>query len=178
MTRNKMDAIEAIKTRRSVTVYKDKEVEPEKLLTCLDAARWAPSAGNRQPWEFVVVTSDETRRKLAGVHPYARFVAKAPVALVFVANPSNSQVTHAIDTSLAAENFMLAAHALGLGTCWAGVYDTNLETPIKGVLGIPKELRVLCLMSVGYPSESPSKDRVPLNQLTHWEKYGQRERPR
>jgi len=172
-----MDAVEVIKTRRSIRVYKDKEVEPEKLLACLEAARWAPSAGNGQPWEFLVVTDDETRRKLSGVHPYARFLVKAPAILAFIADPTKSQRTCSIDASLAAENFMLAAHAMGLGTCWAGVYDTNLETPIKGVLGIPKELRVLCLISVGYPDESPSKDRVPLNQITHWEEYGHHERP-
>ncbi len=171
-----MDVIEAIKTRRSVRAYKEQGVEPEKLLTCLDAARWAPSSGNGQPWEFVVVTSDETKRKLSGVDPHARFLVKAPAILVFIADPNKSQATHCIDTSLAAENFMLAAHALGLSTCWAGIYGTNLEAPIRGVLGIPKNLRILCLMSVGYPNENPSKDRVPLGQLVHWERYGQRER--
>ena len=171
-----MDVIEAIKTRRSVRVYKEKEVEPEKLLACLDAARWAPSAGNGQPWEFVVVTGDEIKRKLSGVDPHARFIVKAPVVLAFVVDPRKSQATHSIDVSLAAENFMLAAHAMGLSTCWAGVYGTNLEAPIRGVLGIPKELRVLCLMPVGYPNETPSKDRVPLNQLVHWERYGHRDR--
>lgn len=172
-----MDVIDAIKSRRSIRSYAARSVEKEKLMACLEAARWAPSAGNRQPWELLVVGDSETKRRLAEVNPHTKFISQAPLTLVFIASPAKSSRTHHIDTSLAAMNFMLAAHAVGLGTCWAGVYDTDLEPPIRDLLGIPKELRVLCLMSLGYPDQSPTKDRLPLDEMTHWERYGNRKRP-
>jgi len=166
-----MEVMEAIRKRRSIRAYSDRPVEREKLLACLEAARWAPSAGNRQPREFLVIEDREKKAKLAEISSYAKFAVQSPVLVAFITNPGKSR-WHLIDGSLATMNFMLAAQAQGLGTCWAGVWDSPFEGQVKELLGIPADLRVLCLMSLGYPAESPSKDRVELEKITHWETYG------
>ncbi len=167
-----MDVMEAIKTRRSIRKYKPTPVEDEKIMECLEAARWAPSANNSQPWGFLVVKNPETRRKLAEIHSYGRFMAESQVVVVFIADPGRSSNWYHGDVAVAVQNFLLAAHSLGLGTCWMGVLNTLFEEPIKKLLRIPDGLRVLCTVSVGYPDEKPSRSRRPLEELTHWEKYG------
>lgn len=167
-----MDVIEAIKTRRSIRKYKSTPVEDDKIIECLEAARWAPSANNSQPWEFLVVRNAETRRRLAEIHRYGRFMAESPVVVVFIADPAKSENWYHGDVAVAVQNFLLAAHSLGLGTCWMGVINTPFEEPIKKLLGIPDRLRVLCTVSVGYPDEKPTRTRKPLEEITYWDKYG------
>jgi len=167
-----MDVMEAIKTRRSIRKYKSTPVEDKKIIECLEAARWAPSANNSQPWEFLVVKNPETRRKLAEIHRYGRFMADSPVVVVFIADPGRSSNWYHGDVAVSVQNFLLAAHSMGLGTCWMGVLNTPFEEPIKKLLGIPEGLRVLCTVSVGYPDEKPSRNRRLLEEVTHWEKYG------
>ncbi|MEM2197333.1 MAG: nitroreductase family protein [Sulfolobales archaeon] len=169
-----MDVMEAIKTRRSIRRYKSTPVEDEKVIQCLDAARWAPSAMNSQPWEFIVVKDPDMRRKLAEIHRYGRHMAQSPVVIVVLAKPV-SRYWHG-DAAVATQNLLLAAHSLGLGTCWMGVIDTEFEEPIKKLLGIPKDLRVLCTVSLGYPDESPTRTRIPLEEKVHWEKYGSKKK--
>lgn len=167
-----MDVIEAIKTRRSIRKYRSTPVEDSKIIECLEAARWAPSAYNSQPWEFLVVRNPETRRKLAEIHMYGRFMAESPVVIVFIADPEKSSIWHHGDVAVAVQSFMLAAHSLGLGTCWMGVMNTPYEEPIKQLLKIPDKLKVLCTVSVGYPDEKPSRSRRPLEETVYWETYG------
>jgi len=166
-----MDLFEAIRGRRSVRRYLDKPVEEEKVLRCLYAAHWAPSAHNSQPWSFVVVRDPETRRRLAEVHRWGRFMAEAPVAIAVVGDPGLSSFWRE-DLGAAVENMLLAAYAQGLGSCWMGVAGTEYEEPIKRILGIPGRLRVLCMVSLGYPAEKPTRGRQPLKSKVHWEKYG------
>ena len=82
-----MDVLKILKSRRSIRRYKSTPVEEEKLMRCLEAARWAPSASNKQPWEFIIVKDEKVRKKLAEIHPYARFVAESPVVFVPLTNP-------------------------------------------------------------------------------------------
>ncbi|MBD3205250.1 nitroreductase [Candidatus Bathyarchaeota archaeon] len=165
------DALELLKSRRSIRKYKDKPVEEEKIQKCLEAARWAPSASNRQPWEFLIVKDDENRRKLSAIHPYAKFVEQSPVVFVPLTDPEAHSKYHWADTALATLQYMLEAHSLGLGTCWAGVIDSSIEPKVKELLDIPEHLRVLGLVATGYPDEEPTKDRKTLDELTHYEKY-------
>ncbi|HDO41627.1 MAG TPA: nitroreductase family protein [Candidatus Bathyarchaeota archaeon] len=166
-----MDVFKAIFGRRSIRKYLDKPVEEDKLIKCLQAAIWAPSAHNSQHWNFIVVKNAETRRKLAEIHRWGRFMAEAPVVIAVVGNPSKSSFWRE-DLGAAVQNMLLAAYAQGLGTCWMGVADTPYEEPIKNLLNIPGNLRVLCTVALGYPAESPSRSREPLNRKVHWEKYG------
>jgi nitroreductase len=169
-----MDVMEAIRTRRSIRKYKPNPVSDDDVLRCLEAARWAPSANNSQPWEFVVVKDPETRKRLAQIHSWGRFMKDSPVVIVVLADPERSPNYYHGDAAVATQNILLAAHSLGLGTCWMGVVNTGFEEPIKELLGVPRSLRVLCTVSLGYPDESPKRSRRDLDEMVHWEKYGQK----
>lgn len=166
-----MDALELLKGRRSIRKYKSTPVEPEKLEKCLEAARWAPSASNKQPWEFLIVTDEATRKKLADFHPYGKFVAESPLVFIPLTNSTIHAKYHQSDTALATLQFMIEAHALDLGTCWAGVIGTDFEPKIKVLLKIPEHLQVLALVAVGYADETRSSKRKPLKSLVHKESF-------
>ncbi len=166
-----MDVLQLLKTRRSIRKYKATPVEQEKIERCLEAARYAPSASNRQPWEFLIVTRKEIREKLAVIHPYAKFVKESPVVFVPLTNPEVHPKYHWADTALAALQFMIQAHGEGLGTCWAGVMGVDFEPEIKKLLEIPNHLNVLALIAVGYPDQERESTRKPLEELVHYETY-------
>jgi len=171
-----VDALELIKGRRSIRRYRPEPVERDKVIYCLEAARWAPSAGNRQPWEFIVVTEPETRKRLAEVHRWGRHMAEAPVVVVALADPSRDPSYWQQDLGAAIQNLMLAAYSQGLGTCWIGVSgNPEYEEKFREILGVPSHLRVVTAITLGYPAEAPSKDRRPLDEIVHWERYGRRQ---
>jgi len=168
-----MDVLEAIRTRRSIRKYdRTRDVEPEKLLTCLEAARWAPSASNKQPWHFIIVRNKEKREELAKLHPYGKFMAESPVVVVVLGDPQKHQKYFKCDPPIATQNFLLAAHAQGLGTCWMGVIDAPFEDQIKRLLNVPENLKIICTVSVGYPTEKPEKTRQPLEDMVSYETFG------
>jgi nitroreductase len=171
MEKKMNDALNLLKTRRSIRKYKDQKVEEEKIQKCLEAARWAPSASNKQPWEFLIVTDEQIRKKLSEIHPYASFVAESPVVFIPLTNPEVHVKYHMSDTALATLQYMIEAHSLGLGTCWAGVIGSSIEAEIKDLLGIPENLNILGLVATGYPDEKPTKMRKELDTLVHYEKY-------
>ncbi len=165
------DALELLKNRRSIRKYKSKSVEEEKINKCLEAARWAPSASNKQPWEFLIVKDKKKRDKLATLHPYAKFIKESPVVFIPLTDPNIHKKYHHADTALATLQYMIEAHSLGLGTCWAGVIDSSIEEEIKKELKVPEHLHVLGLVATGYADEEPEKTRKPLDDLVHWEEY-------
>ncbi len=167
-----MDVFQAIYGRRSIRKYLSKPVEKEKILKCLDAARWAPSAVNSQPWEFIVVTDPDLRDRLARIHHWGKHMAESPVVIIVLADPQKSLVYWQNDTGAAIQNFLLAAYAQGLGTCWIGVHGSRFEDEIKELLNVPKHLRVVCAVTLGYPAESPSSYRKDLDEIVYWESYG------
>ena len=169
-----MDVIEVIKTRRSVRSYADKPVERDKIERLLEAARLAPSASNRQEWRFVVVTDSARRAALAQAANNQKFVAEAPVVIAACAETDGhvmrcGQPCYPIDVAIAIEHIALQAVAEGLGTCWIGAF---YEDPVKEILGIPEGVRVVELLTVGYPASSPSPpSRLPLEKIAHWETW-------
>ncbi|NHK30210.1 MAG: nitroreductase family protein [Asgard group archaeon] len=166
-----MEILELLKSRRSIRKYKDTPVEKEKIEKCLEAARWAPSASNKQPWEFIIVTDKTLREKFAEIHPYAKFVAESPVVFVPLTNPNIHPKYHMSDTGLTILHFMIQAHAEGLGTCWAGVIGASFEPILKKLLNIPKHLNIMALVALGYPDQERESLRKPIDELIHWEKY-------
>jgi nitroreductase len=168
-----MDVFEAIFNRRSVRKYKDTPVEDEKIEKCLEAARWAPSASNKQPWHFIVVQNEATRKALSDLHPYGRFMKESPVVIVVLCDPARHPNYYMMDPCIATQNLLLAAHAQGLGTCWMGTVGVNFEDDMKQLLGIPEQLYILCCVSLGYPAETPSSSRRPLSDMVSHEQYGQ-----
>ena len=175
-----MDLFEAIRTRRSIRKYLDKPVEDEKLKAVLEAVQIAPSWANMQCWRMVVVKDKEVKEKLSDLsyvesffapkgykaNPSKKALAEAPVVIVLCADPQQSgslwgQSYYLVDTGIAAQNLMLAAHGLGLGSVFVGVYD---EVKVKGILGIPQNIRVVGLFPLGYPTE-PGKGGTPRKAL-------------
>ena len=167
-----MDTIKAIRDRRSIRKYKPDEVNEEDLFTILQAGRWAPSVSNKQPWHFIVIRDQAMRKKLSDIHNYGRFMKESPVVLVVLGNPAKHPRYHLADPHQAVQNMLLAAHTLGLSTCWMGVRDTDFEPEFRKVLGIPENLRVVCSVSLGYANQERTSTRVPLEDITSWEKYG------
>src|SRR5512136_1699028 len=109
-----MDLFEAIRTRRSIRKYdSSRDVEPQKIQTCLEAARWAPSASNKQPWHFIVIQKKETREKLAKLDPYGKFMTESPVVIIVLGDPQKHEKYFKYDPAIATQNLILAAHAQG-----------------------------------------------------------------
>jgi nitroreductase len=153
-----MDCLEAIMTRRSIRRFTDQPVEDEVVDRLLRAAMAAPSAGNQQAWRFVVVRDRDVLHRLADASPYASVLPTAPLAFVVCAEPAVQK--HAgfwvQDCSAAAENLLLAAHALGLGAVWLGYYPV-LER-VQGAtdaLGLPEGILPMSVVPVGWPKEQP-----------------------
>jgi len=167
-----MDAIKAIRNRRSIRKYKSKVVTREQLEVVLQAGRWAPSASNKQPWHFIVVRDAEQRSMMADAHPYGRFMRDSPVVLVVLGDPNRHPRYYLADPHNAVENMLLAAYAEGLSTCWMGVRDTEIEPKFHELLDIPEDLRVICCVSLGYGDEERTSTRLPLEEIVSWGKYG------
>lgn len=186
----KVDIFEAIRTRRSVRRFTDRRVEDEKVLAILDAARMAPSWANMQCWRFVVVRDASARKQISDLsyvesffaprgykaNPAKKGIAEAPVVIIVCADPKMSgilwdQAYYMTDVGIAAQNMMLAAHALELGTVFVGVFD---EQRLRELLSIPPEIRIVGVFPVGYPLE-PGKAGPPrheLKQFVSYEKWG------
>ncbi len=169
-----MDVFTAVSQRRSVRAYKAVEVEQEKLKKVLEAARLSPSAGNRQDWKFIVAREKETKKKLARAAFGQSFIGEAPVVLVACGTESKAvmacgQPTHTVDVSIACAFMILQACELGLGTCWIGAFE---EDDVKRILEIPKSVRAVAMIPLGYPDEDPSpRSRKGLDQIVCLEKF-------
>jgi nitroreductase len=154
-----MDFWEAISRRRSVRTYApDRPVSEEAIRQLLGAAIRAPSAGNQQPWSFIVVRDETTKAGLASAAYGQHFVARAPVVIVACADAGRSAARYGTrgrelyclqDTAAATENLLLAAVALGLGACWVGAFD---ERAAASVLRLEPHLRPVALIPTGHPA--------------------------
>ena len=166
-----VEFFELIEKRKSVRKYRTDPVPREKIIEVLEAARIAPSGGNRQPWHFIVVQDQRMRTALAVGQEWA---AKAPVMIVGLVDRRTQASYYYNDMGIAFEHIVLAAADLGLGTCWMGMMRRNEEA--RGLLAIPEELEVIVQTPLGYPDEKPTpRDRKPLAEIVSWEKFGQRE---
>jgi nitroreductase len=167
-----VDILNLLKSRRSIRVYHDKPIPQDLLLQILEAGRWAPTGANLQPWHFIVVTDQETRRKVGEV---ARFffvksshVEKAPVVLALGFDTRKGKYGR-YDVTLAGGNMLTMATHLGLGTCWIGAFD---EPRVKEILEIPENIEVIGLITLGYPGEdAEAPPKVELEKIVHWESW-------
>jgi nitroreductase len=161
-----MDALEAIRKRRSIRAFTGAPIPRGDLECIVDAARLAPSGHNDQPWTFVVVTD---RGLISGLQVAAEWMEKAGAIIAVVLDPAATYWKE--DGSAAIENMLLAATALGYGTCWLEGYTVPLEERFKALLGVPANLRLLTLIPIGVPVEWPVKDKKPLEAVLRWERY-------
>jgi nitroreductase len=166
-----MDTIETILTRRSIRAYTDQPVPAEMIDLLLKAAMQAPSAGNQQAWQFVVVTGRPQLNALAEVLPYGKMLTTAPLGIVVCGDleREKSKGYWVQDCSAATQNILLAAHAQGLGAVWLGVYPREERVrDVRKALGIPDTFIPLCAIAVGYPAEQkPRADRYDAARVHH-----------
>jgi nitroreductase len=161
-----MDALEAIRKRRSVRKYTGDSIPRQDLETIVDAARLAPSGHNRQPWEFIVITDRAMITQLAMV---ARWMNKSGATIAVVMDPTSKYWLE--DASAAIENMLIASTALGHGSCWVEGESLIHEEHLKNLLNIPAERRLIALITVGVPLEWPTIEKKPLEAVLHWEMY-------
>jgi nitroreductase len=170
-----LGVFEAIKERRSVRAYTDEAVSDEDVERLIEAARWAPSAGNIQPWAFVVVKDVETKRKLYDAALNQTLIQQAPVVIVVCADLIRSSRGYGSrgvhlysiqDTAAAIQNILLAAHELGLATCWVGAFH---EDEVAEAVKAPRHLRPVAMVAVGYPAERPAApQKRSVNEIVHY----------
>lgn len=161
-----MEALEAIRKRRSVRQYNGDPIPREHLETIVDAARLAPSGYNRQPWEFVVVTDRAMITQLAVV---ANWMDKSGAIIAVVMETTSEFWLE--DASAAVENMLIASTALGYGSCWVEGDSLKREERLKDLLHVPAERRLITLVTIGVPAEWPEVSKKPLDAVLHWETY-------
>lgn len=168
-----MDVFEAIRARRSIRRFQPDPVSRAQIERLMEAARWAPSAGNLQPWVFVVVTSPEVRAELAAAAYGQEFVAAAPLVVGVAAalaatapyGDRGRQLYCLQDTAAAVQNILLAAYEMGLGTCWVGAFD---DAAVARALGLGADERPVALIPVGYPARPGRSGRRELSEVVRW----------
>ena len=163
-----MDAIEVMKTRRSVRAYIGAPVPKETIEDVIDCGRLAATAINIQPWEFVVVTGRELLRSIAQSTDHGKFISDAPVCVVVLCEDTKYYLE---DGSAATENILLAARAHGLGSCWVAGDKKPYASDICHLVGAPPGYKLVSLIPMGYPAESPERPKRPLSDVLHWDKY-------
>ena len=158
-----MSVLEVILSRRSIRSYENKEIPKQVLDQIIEAGRQSPSAVNKQPYRFVVVTKPELKKEMKSI--FSRFLEKAPVLIVGCAN-TKSRLTGkwaVTDTTIALQNMVIAASSLGVGSCWIGSFN---EQKTKQALKIPEDWKIVALVSFGYPDETPKpRKKKSTNEL-------------
>ena len=161
-----MDALEAIRKRKSVRKYTGDPIPREDLEKIVDAGRLAATGSNQQPWDFVVVTDREMIDQLKVA---AGWMDKAGAIVAVVMDPSSRWWVE--DGAAAVENMLIASTALGYGSCWLEGYTLPREEEFKTLLGIPKDRRLLTLVPIGVPVEWPTREKKALEEVVHWERW-------
>ncbi len=169
-----MDTLEAIRTRRSIRAYTDELITDEQIDALLSAAMQAPSAGNQQPWHFVVIRKRAGLEQLADMLPYGKMLHHAPLSIIVCADVEHesNRGYWVQDCSNATMNLLLAAHAMGLGAVWLGVYPRDQRVAeLRRLLSLPEGVTPLCVVALGHPAEDVAPtDRYQSDRM-HQEKW-------
>jgi nitroreductase len=168
----------AIKERRSVRQYTEKNVSEEDIKKLVDAAQSAPTAGNTQPLELVIVKDKHIKRKLAEAAFNQSFIQKAPIVIVVCADVSRSHKSYGRrgeeiysiqDTAASTQNILLTAHELGLATCWVGAFHDN---NVAKAVNTPKNIKPYAIIPIGYPASTTSAPKKrPIEEIVHYETF-------
>jgi nitroreductase len=171
--------------RRSAHRFTSEPISDEQLDAILEAGRWAPSARNSQPWDFVVVTDPQTRSTMAAIlrdvtWAWSGFAA-APAMIVVAVSPQRDPDHYVEDGAIAAQNLCLAAHSVGLDSSWAGIYGNGArkqaaERALKKLLSLPRAHRVIAVIPIGRASHVGRGSRRPLAEMVHQERFHSSER--
>lgn len=161
-----MDTLDAIRKRRSVRAYTGEPIPREDLETIIDAGRLAPTGHNTQPWEFIVITDPEM---IAHFKVAAEWIDQSGAVIALVMDPESRWWIE--DGAAAVTNMLLAATALGYGSCWLEGRTLRHEDTFKTLLNVPANKRLLTLVSIGVPEAWPIKEKKALADVLHWETY-------
>ncbi len=167
-----MDLIEAIKGRRSIRRFKAQTVPEETIMQIIEAATYAPSAGNIQPWRFIIAKNPDLKKNLAKAAYDQNLIEQAPIVVIVCADENQIEPRYGTrgknlyclqDTAAATQNILLTAHSLGLGTCWIGAFDEKLA---KKAVNAPEGVRPVAIVPLGYPDVTPrTRTRKPLSEV-------------
>ena len=169
-----MDLFKVIRERRSIRKYKDELIDDSALEKMIDAARWAPNAGNYNAWRFIVVTSPTQNKLLVNFCPG---ISDIPAATIIVcAEPKQKRVKEKIrlmymaDCAIAAENIVMAAYSMNIGSC---IVVSFADVALREILNLPDNIEPYILVTLGYPAESPEPPpRLPISEITFKNEYG------
>ena len=163
-----MDAIECLKTRRSIRAYEPTAVPRAIVEDVVDCGRLAASAINIQPWLFVAVDDEELRRRIAEATDYGKFIEQSPVCIVVFCRNVKYFVE---DGSAATQNILNAARAHGLGSCWVAGHQKAYGGTIRTLLGLPDDYALVSIVALGHAAEERNPDKRPLSEVLRWNRY-------
>ena len=182
LEKNAVDYFQVVERRRSIRKYKNIEIPDDDITRMIDAARMAPSTNNSQPWQFLVVKEPETIKLLSAIAGGQSFIRDAKAVVMALANrgssccPGNPSLWHVQDTMIATEHLVLAATALGYGSCWVAMLDsrnTDDVNIVKSALRIPDDVDIVALVTLGVSDEVPSsRETKGIHQIAFSEAYG------
>ena len=168
-----MNALEAILSRRSIRKYTDQTITDDLIEQLLKTAMVAPSAHNEQPWHFIIIKERRLLDEISEIHPYAKMLREAPLALAVCANHNLEKDQEAdywvLDCAAATENILIAANALGLGACWLGIHPrVPRKAALAKILKLPEHVSTFGLIALGHPAEKKSPaDRYQTERIHH-----------
>ena len=169
------EVLRTITHRRSIRRYTDEPVDSATIVKLLKAGMAAPTASNRQPWEFIAITERTTLNRIAEVHSNAEMLKHAPLCICVCGDLQAYDGVEGIwvqDCSAATENILLAAEALRLGAVWCGVHPgKSLAQAIRTILGMPAHIALLNVIAIGYPDENPSVKDKWREDKVHWQRW-------
>ncbi|MDI6916223.1 MAG: nitroreductase family protein [Thermoplasmatales archaeon] len=170
--------MDAIRKRRSIRKYKSGKIDEKDIIEILENAILAPSAGNLQSWEFVLVKTMEQKKKLADAAFGQDFILDADFVVVVCADQKRSSMVYGErgyelysiqDTAAAIENILLTVTEKGFGACWVGAFD---ESMVRDIINCPAHVKPVAVIPVGIPDEKPNMpERIPLRRVLHWERF-------
>jgi nitroreductase len=162
------EMLSIIKSRRTIRRFKPDPIDEEKLKMILEAGRWAPSFSNLQPWKFIVTKDRHLKNELdkAAKENVLHLGINEAFVVILVCVDRRIDPLHALEAGAAAtQNMALAGHSLGLGVGWIGVWGTEAERAIQKIFQLSDTTRVVALLPIGYPAESPRGNRKPLEEF-------------
>ncbi len=169
-----MEVIEAIFTRRSIRRYKDKPVADEQIKTILEAAMMAPSAGNAQPWQFIICRNKESLSRIKDINPYAAMAEQSSLGILVCGDLSLEKFAGfwVQDCSAAVQNILLAAHGLGLGSVWTGIHPIKeREDGFKKLFRLPQQVIPLAYVVIGHPDQDLKSPGRFKPERVHYDKW-------
>jgi len=173
-----MELDKAIKNRRSIRKYKSEPIPESDLKKILEAGRWAPSSGNTQPLEIVVIEKEKQRKRIAEAANDHSFISEAPTVLVACANVPRTRRRYGErgenmyifqDTAAAIQNILLKAYSLGYGSCWVGSFQ---DQEVEKIINAPEEIKAVAIVTLGIPKESPlTPNKRKIKDMSHKESF-------